>query len=48
MHKINIIGTNEDGLQKIEAELEEIGMIEVDDIIIYKHGKIVSPSDNPQ
>ena len=36
MHKITIIGTNQDGIQKIEAELEVIGMIEVDGKIIYK------------
>lgn len=36
MHKIIIIGTNEEGLQKIEVELEVIGMIEIDDKVIYK------------
>lgn len=42
MHTIKILGTNEDGLQKIEAELQEIGYIEINGEIIYKMNKVIN------
>jgi len=36
MKLIRIIGIREDRVEKIEVELDKIGMIEIDDKVIFK------------